>query len=199
MFSLYIGIRTIARLWSTTSVLQKHSAASPDTPAIFFGPALVPTIKMSPPLDGTMRVYRLSTGKLKWVSDMGGQCWAGKTAYIWRALDGSRRAVSQKYEIEKRRLENSMAEVAVSDGITMVYDTQVNAKELFERVGAGKGEDAYLDNSFYGLFRLGGGNDYYLSINSDESARYWKLCVTKPTTQQQEGGNEKEEVSEPGW
>jgi WD40 repeat protein len=113
---------------------------------------------------------------------------AGKQAYIWDLSDGADGRIVQHYTMDNNKSWRHMGEVQsvgwmdegrllyveISEGTKLIYDTESNAKELFRRpMGVHAG---YVKGGLYGVFTKDE-QDFYLSIDGDGKARYWRTSV----------------------
>lgn len=117
---------------------------------------------------------------------------AGTHVYVWNVFNGSEGlgTISQHFAMDNDQDGFSMVSIdnvgwmddgrllylEISDGTKLVYDMQTNAKELFRRPRGGVGT-AWVENGFHGLLQENGGEDYYLSVDGDGKARYWRTSV----------------------
>ncbi|KAH7357606.1 hypothetical protein BKA66DRAFT_427528 [Pyrenochaeta sp. MPI-SDFR-AT-0127] len=117
---------------------------------------------------------------------------AGQHAYVWNVFDGSKAngTTTQHFAINDENNRISMAGlnnvgwmdegrllyVESSDGTNLVYNLHTNAKELFRRP-KGQNDTAWVGYGFYGLLQESGEQDYYLSVDGDGKARYWRTSV----------------------
>jgi WD40 repeat protein len=113
----------------------------------------------------------------------------GREAYIWDVFDGADGKTLQHFRMDDdsafHRLINVKAIgwmdggrllfLEMSEGTKLVYDTQSNAKELFRRpMGVNTG---YVEGGFYGVLTTKQEQDFYLSVDGDGKARYWRTSV----------------------
>jgi WD40 repeat protein len=117
---------------------------------------------------------------------------ADKSAYVWKPFDGLNGTILQHFEIGDGgtpAIGRSMVEVhavswldegrllclEISEGTKLVYDTHNNVKEVFRRP---KGVDGvYVRGSFYGPLQTQDQPEFYLSVDGDGKARYWRRSV----------------------
>ncbi|KAL6707983.1 hypothetical protein ACN47E_003657 [Coniothyrium glycines] len=117
---------------------------------------------------------------------------ADKQAFIWSPFEGSDGKIWQHFQIgdtENVWLKSCMVEIhsvswldggrllglEISEGSKIVYDTQSNTKELFKRP---KGvAAAYVNRSLYGPLQTRDQADFYLSVDGDGKARYWRVSI----------------------
>jgi WD40 repeat protein len=113
----------------------------------------------------------------------------GKHAYVWDISDGADGKMIQHYTMDNDNPFHSMGQVQsvgwmdggrllsveLSQGTTLVYNTESNAKEVFRRP-KGVVTAGYVKGGFYGVFTKEG-QDFYLSVDGDGKARYWRTSV----------------------
>ncbi|KAF2641187.1 WD40 repeat-like protein [Massarina eburnea CBS 473.64] len=138
---------------------------------------------------------------------------AEKTAYVWRPFDRPGGSIVQTYTIEKRNLTTSMAEVnevswmdegrllylGASEGTKLVYDTEMNTKEIFTRRSDGNDQGAWVVEGFHGVFRKEDGESFYLSVDGDGKVRYWARFVTPSLPETEKEEKEQLMIKGPGW
>ncbi|KAI4641200.1 hypothetical protein J4E93_008079 [Alternaria ventricosa] len=113
---------------------------------------------------------------------------AGKEAYVWNPLDGPNGKILQHFSIEgNERLsvteiqavlwmnEGRLLGIESSEGSSLIYDTESNAKELFWRPAGTMA--SYITGSLCGMFRDKEEQDVYLSVDGDGTARFWRTSV----------------------
>lgn len=112
-------------------------------------------------------------------------------AYVWRPFDGHPNGrMTQHFELKKDDKWRGFVSVQsvkwleegrklcllISDGTSLVWDTQSNAKELFKRP---KGTQVAWTGA-EGLYYTVHGDqehDYYISVDGDGKVRYWRVSV----------------------
>jgi WD40 repeat protein len=113
----------------------------------------------------------------------------GKHAYLWRPFDGPHGTISQHFVLDEDKtrpgtvglrnaqwIENGRAlALHFVEGSNLVYNMQTNSKEVFARP---KGVRCVWSGSkFYGVLSGPDQPDFYLSVDDDAKARFYRTSV----------------------
>jgi WD40 repeat protein len=114
---------------------------------------------------------------------------AGKDAWVWNPSTGPNGKVLQHFKLDdgRKRLtmsgiravcwmdEGRLLGIESSDGSSLIYNVEGNAKELFWRpAGTTAG---HVMGGLCGIFQDKEEHDVYLSVDGDGNARFWRTSV----------------------